>query len=804
MTRLITSSQAIERRRARVRGQVQGVGFRPFVFRLATRLGLHGHVGNDGDGVFLEVQGRHDAMAEFVAALRDEAPPMARMDDVQWTELPELPEIEDFHIVPTPATQQAPTAEVTVDAAICQDCLREMRDLNDPRYGYGLINCMHCGPRFSIIRTIPYDRPNTTMAGFAMCGRCASQYALPSDRRFHAQPIACPHCGPRVALVGKDGKPLPGEPIIEAAKLLMMGRVLAIKGLGGFHLAARARDVEAVRRLRRLKHRDHKPLAVMCPDLGNVRKLVRLSQCAQTEMLSPVCPIVLVPRLADADVAHEVAPGQHRLGVMLPYTPLQHLLFDMGQRLMLGGLGPLVMTSANQSDEPLVISNEEALTRLGQADLCDAILWHDRPIERGVDDSVILDMQGGEPLPIRRARGYVPSRLTLPVTSSAPGLCVGGELKNTVAVVREDHAILSQHLGDLKHPQALANFKRTISDMRNLFQVDPAWIACDLHPAYLSTQYAKELAEKQGLKLIPVQHHHAHAAAVMAEHHTSGPVLAVVCDGVGYGDDGQAWGGEVLLATLTGYRRLGHLEPLLLPGGDAAARDTRRCALALLHQALGEAFDQHELTRSLFPDDAERQVMANLIRRNLHCVTSSAAGRVFDGFAALLGLATYNHYEAQAGMRLESEAHAASDRSSQPLFDLTTGEVMTISFAPLVRRLLRPHRGTAGDLAFMLHDQMAQAFDAALALAADRTGIHTVALTGGVFCNQLLTRLLTQRLLDRGMTVLRHRQVPPNDGGLALGQAAVAAAIMQTTSRSSSSDAASSQSRVAREPFACA
>jgi hydrogenase maturation protein HypF len=761
----------VTRRRWRIVGQVQGVGFRPFVFRLACENHLTGFVNNNTEGVLLEAQGRSDHLDRFASMLESRKPALALIGAISCSTVPTRPGESGFRIEESGADPAA-QADVTVDTALCRDCLAELLDQRDRRSQYGLINCTNCGPRYTILRRVPYDRPNTTMAGFPMCAACHAEYTNPADRRFHAQPVACHACGPKVSLADANGASIEGDPIGGAAQRLMAGQVLAVKGLGGFHLAVRADDPGAVTRLRKLKHRDQKPFALMCRDLAAARNLVFLSDQAAELLLSPACPIVLAPRRPGAAVAEDVAPGNHRLGVMLAYTPMQHLLFHWRG----GALGPLVMTSGNLSDEPLVIDNAEAVQRLGG--MCDAILWHDRPIERAVDDSVLIDMADGRPLPIRRARGYVPASLAIPMAGQSMGLCVGGELKNTVAVVRGGRAVLSHHMGDLTHTLAYEYFRRAVDDMCDLFGVRPQWIAHDLHPAYLSTAWATELARKLDVPLVGVQHHHAHAAAVMAEHGQVQPALAVVCDGVGYGADGTMWGGELLRVDLKAYERLAHLKPMLLPGGDAAAHDGRRCALALLYQAFGDGFSEHPLAKTLVSDDTERAMLTAMIRKGLRCVPSSGAGRYFDGVAALLGVCMRNSFEAQAPMRLESVAAAAPWRSDQDLFALEGDDVMRIDLSSLIRALVA--RAKAGwdvaELAACFHDQFVKAWEAAVALFVETTGLNVVALSGGVFCNERLTGGLTDRLQRRGLRVLRHELVPPNDGGLSFGQAAAAAA----------------------------
>ncbi|MCC6682844.1 MAG: carbamoyltransferase HypF [Phycisphaeraceae bacterium] len=767
MTAAVRHPDLLGRRRWLIRGQVQGVGFRPYVYRLAKKHQLSGFVRNGPQGVIIEAQGADDALDLFARALHEERPPLAVIESVNIESLSlDLGE-HKFEIAPSDDQPRKADAQVAIDTAVCPDCLREMLEGRDRRAGYALINCTNCGPRFSIIRNVPYDRPNTTMAKFTMCRACEREYRDAGDRRFHAQPIACHDCGPKLALVNPAGRRIKGDPIANAANLLLKGNILAIKGLGGFHLAVRADHAEGVAELRRRKHRDAKPFAVMVRDLDAARWLVKLSPTAKALLSSPRCPIVLATRCVDLP---GVAPDSHRLGVMLPYTPIQHLLFAADPRLQM-----LVMTSGNVSDEPLVISNSEAVERLGG--LCDAMLWHDRPIERPVDDSVYLDMPGDDALlPIRRARGDVPGAIGLPIEQDTAGLCVGGELKNTIAVVRRREAILSQHLGDLKHPLALENFARTIDDMLRLFEVKPRWIAHDLHPAYLSTAHARKLAARWNVPLIAVQHHHAHAAALLAEYDMTGPILALVADGVGHGDDDTSWGGELMLCDLHGYQRVAHLRPLLLAGGDAAAFDTRRCAMALLQQALGEKFDQHPMAAQLYPDENERRMLCEMIRRQVNCATSSAMGRVFDGVAAMTGVCTQNAYEAQAPMMLEAAAAGCVVQSQSRPFSFSAVTCKgQIDLSLLIRELLAQPR-PADEQAALFHHRLADILAATIIQASKDSGIQTVGLTGGVFCNQLLTQLLTQRLQSEGLNVLRHRRVPATDGGLALGQAAVAAA----------------------------
>lgn len=729
-------------------------------------------------------------------------PAAAQIQEMRSSPLPCHRDESGFRIIQSHA-DQARRAVVTVDLAICQDCLRELNDPSDQRFAYGLINCTNCGPRFSIVQRMPYDRVNTTMSSFALCEKCHQQYLNPDDRRFHAQPVACPACGPRVSLLSvASGVCESGHPIEQAAALLIAGKIVAIKGIGGFHLAVRADDPAAVQLLRTRKNRDAKPFAIMCASVDVARGLVDLSGPALAQLTSPAAPIILARVRAGARsaIAPEIAPGTDRLGVMLPYTPIHHLLFT--SLLQRSAITTLVMTSANLTDEPLVKDNDEACRRL--AHLADAILWHDRDIERSIDDSILLDLAPDQaPLPIRRARGYVPQVISIvrpsrqPSAFSGHGLCLGGELKSTVAVVRDDEVILGQHLGDLKHALGFECFRKSVTDLCQLFELKPTWIAHDLHPAYLSTQYAAELAGRLGVPLVAVQHHHAHAAAVLGEHHVTTAALAIVCDGVGYGADGSIWGGELLHVDPGSeheFRRLGHLRPIPLPGGDAAARDGHRCAAGLLWSAIhGDAKTSsqdcesfHQQLRTLVPDRFERDMLTGMLQSNAGCVASSAAGRVFDAVAALLGICLHNDFEAQAPMAMEAAASgiAARQHVDPQCMVVREGNSLIVDVSGLVVRLtqLLAAGDSPAQLVADFHEAFAQAWAAAVRQAVADTGLRTVGLSGGVFCNALLTGRLSELLQNQGLTVLRHEIVPPNDGGIAFGQAVVATQRLARTS----------------------
>jgi len=764
-----------------IQGQVQGVGFRPLVYRQACAAAVTGFVGNAGADLIIEAQGMAEQLDAFGRQLETLQPPLARVDRITSQTLPVVPHEVGFHILPSTRVL-TPLPNIAPDAALCSECRDEL--LAGPgRHrlaGYGLINCTNCGPRFSIIRHTPYDRAATTMAGFPMCPACRGEYEDPGHRRFHAQPTACPICGPRLALLDATGLACAGDPIGEARECLMAGLIVAIKGIGGFHLAVRAVDHGAVERLRRLKQRDSKPFAIMCGSLEQACEWVRLSAQGLSNLHGPAAPIVLAPRRTPAKepLSPLIAPGHHRLGVMLPYTPIQHLLFDGAG----GELGPLVMTSANVSHEPLVIDNGEAIERL--AGLCDRLLVHDRPIQRPLDDSVVIDMPGRRPLPVRRARGYVPTAIPLPgaLKNAPPGLCMGADLKGAVAVVTQGQVILSHHLGDLTHPLAFGHFRQTVRDLLELFCVTPEWIAHDLHPLYLSTQYAGELGRLWNVPLIGVQHHHAHAAGLLAEHGRVGPAMAIVCDGTGYGTDQNIWGGEVLAVRGHEFERVAHLRPLALAGGDAASIDCRRAALGAIVGAFGAEAGELAVTRRLFPDAGERSFLLASLRSGLAVVSSGSAGRMFDAVAAILGVCEHNDYEGQAAALLESAAFGCTScvPVTEGLFGISGA--MEIDLSALIRRIVGLHDSgcDAGSLAALFHDQLAEALCHAAVAATG--GVQTVGLSGGVFCNERLTGTVMGLLEARGLTVLRHELAPPNDGGIALGQAAIAASALQASS----------------------
>ncbi len=744
----------------RVEGVVQGVGFRPFVYSLATSLGLGGLVGNDVNGVFAEVEGDPAAVERFLASLARDAPPLARIERITTAAMPPAGTVS-FAIAPSEAGSQRRVL-VSADTATCEDCLAELADPGDRRFGYPFINCTNCGPRFTIVRDVPYDRPRTTMAPFTMCEQCAAEYHDPADRRFHAQPTCCPACGPGLALLGAAGATLPGEPLAAAADLLRQGRVVAVKGLGGYHLAVDASSEAAAAALRARKHREDKPFAVMVADLAAARQLCEVDETAAGLLASSRRPIVLLPRLPGGELAAAVAPGNRQLGLMLPYTPLHHLLLAAVAR-------PMVLTSGNVSDEPIVYRDSEVTERLGG--IADAFLTHDRAIEVRADDSVVRAFRAREAV-IRRSRGYVPEPLAVATAFPRPVLACGAELKSTFCLARGNHAFVSQHIGDLENAETLRSFTEGIEHFRRLFDITPEVVAHDLHPDYLSTKYAADLA---GAELAGVQHHHAHIASCLADNRAAGPVIGVAFDGTGYGADGTIWGGEFLVADLAGFERAAHFDPVPMPGGAAAIRQPWRMAAAYLDAAYPGGGPQPRL------DVARRneRLWAGLLqiaRRGVNSPLTSSAGRLFDAVAAILGVRDAINYEGQAAVELEQLA----DPGEEGEYRATVGA--DYPFKILGHELVR---SVAEDviagvapavIAARFHNGVAGLITACCLMLRERHGLTTVALSGGVFQNLLLARAAVGRLESQGFSVLVHSRVPCNDGGISLGQAVVAAA----------------------------
>ena len=818
------NEEKVVRRRLDLRGQVQGVGFRPFVYRLATEFKLGGYVGNDSNGAFIEVEGPADCIAAFEAALVHGLPPLAKITELRRVSLPVQAERE-FRITGSRADPQR-RPEVTPDAATCADCQRELFDPADRRYRYPFINCTNCGPRYSIIKTVPYDRPATTMAVFKMCPACQREYDDPADRRFHAQPNACPVCGPQLRLcrvrkpqgAARGREPawvveaLEGDPIREAARMLAEGRILAVKGIGGYHLACRADREDVVRTLRQRKLRDGKPLALMVPSIAAAQAFCILTPADIAALTSPAAPIVLarkkpeycsldpsipslgrweggkvgmwegsldrsIPRSLDPSrptIAPSVAEQVDTFGVMLPYAPLHHLLFAEG-------LGPLVMTSANLSGQPLTFRDEDAFAELHE--VADAFLIHDREIFRPIDDSVVVTFDA-ETVPIRRARGYAPRPLRLEAfdgdgpLAAVRGrriLAVGGELKSTVCLLHNGEAIVSEHLGDLSNPAAYRHFVQAIGRLEELFGFKPDVVAHDLHPQYLSSVFARQ----REVPTLAVQHHHAHVASVMAEFGVSGPVIGLSCDGTGYGTDGAVWGCETLLCERGDFERLGHLEYFPLVGGDAAAIDTWRPALALAVAAGGSAADVIPIASGDVPTAPEVAVFERQLASGVNAPPTSSLGRVFDGVSYLLGLCRRNRHEAEAAMALEAAAGAYAENAVEAYgYEVRDhGGMLRLSMSQMIREIIAERRANVAvpRIAARFHETIARLLADAAAVACERHGIRVVALSGGCFANRRLLARVVELLASSGLKVLYHRSVPSGDGGLALGQAIVAA-----------------------------
>jgi hydrogenase maturation protein HypF len=790
---------ALLRLQVLVRGVVQGVGFRPFVYKLAIAEGLTGTIGNDTDGVTIEVEGPASHVNEFVVRLRAEAPPLSRVDAVTVREIALLGD-SCFRIIASEVLGRVSTG-IPADAATCQDCLRELLDPADRRYRYPFLNCTNCGPRFTITRRIPYDRPQTSMAAFKMCAACQAEYDDPLNRRFHAQPNACWDCGPRVWLEGGGGfnpRVTPTESTValsaeecfaEASSpqlhrdqfdatsrtigLLLAGEVIAIKGIGGFHLSVDATNESAVMRLRERKHRYGKPLAVMVRDLDAARAICLLTPQEESLLQTSARPIVLARAKAGSGIAAGVAPGIPWLGVYLPYAPLQHLLFADSR------VRALVMTSANLSEEPIAIDNDEALARLGA--IADAFLMHDREILQRCDDSVAAVVDHA-PQWVRRARGLVPLGIELPF-DAPPLLTVGGHLKNVFALARGRMVYQSQHLGDLENLTGLDFFKESLDHLMRTFEIEPQTVVHDMHPGYLSTEWAKEWAQQRGLKLVAVQHHHAHIASCMAEHGLTGEAIGISLDGTGYGADGRIWGGEVLLCAPGKSERFAHLDYVPMPGGAAAIREPWRMALGAL-QAAGFNVESQELLQLLGVEQKSARVLERMIERRINSPLTSSCGRLFDAAAAVvLGRRTVD-YEAQAAIEFEG---LAIDQPDEPGYamefaggDWIMHQPVTISAAPLWRSLLQDLQAgvSKARIAARFHGGVAAAFVGAAVLARAVTNTGQVALSGGCMHNRRLARLLRAGLEAEGFEVFQHRRVSPGDGGLSYGQAAVAAALL--------------------------
>jgi hydrogenase maturation protein HypF len=741
-----------------LKGVVQGVGFRPFVFRLANRFHLAGWVKNSPEGAEVEVEGARADLESFLEALQQEAPPGAVLRDLvsRWGEPKGF---TDFEIKQS-REEGAKEAWILPDLAACPECLKELFDPHDRRYRYPFLNCTHCGPRFSIIESLPYDRPHTTMKEFTLCPECRREYEDPSNRRFHAQPTACPECGPHASYCNKEGYSLgeKEEALQMAVKALKEGKILAVKGVGGYHLLCDARNDKAVQELRLRKKREEKPLALMAPGLEWVKKNCEVSPEEEKLLVSPQAPILLLKRAPDAETAPSVAPGNPTLGVMLPYAPLHHLLLkDLGF--------PVVATSGNLSDEPICVTEKEAFGRLGR--IADYFLVHNRPIARPVDDSVCRILQD-EPQVLRRARGYAP----LPVEtglSGEPLLAFGAHLKNTVALFENSKVFLSQHIGDLDTPEALAHFNRVASDLPLLYDVDLSRVACDLHPDYASSQ----MAEKSGKVVQRVQHHVAHVFACAAENHVTGPFLGVAWDGAGLGEDGTIWGGEFFRVEKSQVKRVGRLFPFRLFGGDKAALEPRRSALGVLYEIMGiTIFENEDLPSVAFFTSEEKKLLKSMAEKELNSPYTSSVGRLFDAVASLTGLCQVSRFEGQAAMKLEFALPPHCCRTAYPL-DFQEGEKLwELDWRPMVEQILRDvsSETPVAVISTAFHNALVEG----IVRAAHREGLEQVVMSGGCFQNKILSSKAIHRLGREGFTPFWHRLTPPNDGGIALGQAAYA------------------------------
>ncbi len=760
--------EAMQRRAVRVRGVVQGVGFRPFIYGLATHWQLGGFVRNQQGAVEIEIEGPTKSLDGFLHQLRAHPPPLARIEELEWEPREVLRE-STFRIE-TSASDASPVF-ISPDMAVCDACLAEMFNSADRRWHYPLLNCTHCGPRLTIITGAPYDRENTTMASFVMCQACREEYEDPTNRRFHAQPTACPNCGPQLALCAADGSLVATQdPLSDFAAAIQAGHIGALKGLGGYHLVCDAQNHQAVAELRRRKARDEKPLAIMAADIPSARAVCHISPEEQRLLESPRRPIVLLRKRADHPIAEQVAPGSTHYGVMLPYTPLHHLLMRK-----LNGM-PLVMTSGNHSDEPIAYEDRDAAERLGA--IADVLLIHNRPIAIRCDDSVTRIVDGHES-PVRRSRGYAPEPIALPFSCSLPMLAVGGQLKSTFALGRHQHAIVSHHLGDLDHWPAYQAFERDLQHYERLFSITPELIACDLHPDYASTRYAHERAQRTGCRLLAVQHHHAHLASCLAENGVRHPVIGVIWDGAGYGTDGAVWGGEFLVGDCRSARRAASFRYVHMPGGEQAIRHPWRMALAHLVDA---GLDEDLLRERV--NARELQTVRAMLERSFNSPRTSSVGRLFDTVASLAAVRDHVAYEGQAAVELEWLASnippgegypwelsdERSENSAEPQWIIDT--------RPLIREVAqeRCRNTNRAWIARRFHSTLVEILLAVCRRIREDTGLSAVALSGGVFLNALLTSESARRLANEGFQIYRHRVVPANDGGLSLGQLAVVAA----------------------------
>ncbi|MFC1738573.1 carbamoyltransferase HypF [Planctomycetota bacterium] len=760
----------VKRQKIVVTGRVQGVGFRPAVYRLAKQLELCGSVYNDTRGVTIELQGEGKAIDDFLARLQGgDKPPMAQIQSTQTIDIEPIEGEKEF-VIKRSEAEGTPSSQVTADIATCKDCLAEMSEENDFRYRYPFINCTNCGPRYSIVKTIPYDRPNTTMLAFKMCERCNAQYTDVTDRRFYAQPVACGLCGPAIKLTDNKGKTIESDSdkaIKDTARLLRDGKILGIKGIGGFHLAVDALNEKGVRKLRQRKRRDHKHFAMMADSIDTIKEYATVSEFAERMLKSPESPIVLLPKKENSAIVPSVAEGASTFGFMLCYAPLHHLLFAEGLKV-------LVMTSGNISDEPLICKNDEALKRLSP--VVDAFLIHNREIYRQVDDSIVHFINE-EPVLLRRARGYVPA--PIPAKEQLPEeiFAAGADLKNTFCFGKGAQFICSEHIGDLEDAEVYHHYVESIEHLRQLFDVKPKMIVCDLHPGYLSTQYAHSLRD---VEVIEVQHHWAHIASVLAEEGIKGPVIGLSCDGTGYGTDGAIWGCECLIASLEKFERFGHLGYFPLAGADKASKEAIRPLLGLLKKTYADDFTLQRLgwlLERVEPDVEKQKIILAQLEKHINTVQTSSLGRVFDAVAAMLGVGSYNHFDAQLPMALEAIISEGLEENYDFELKPNGKEPIQFDFRKMIKQVISDVQTgqPAGVISAKFHNTIAAGLSVMARKARKNNKINTVALSGGVFCNRYLTNKLIESLKKNEFVVLFNRDAPSNDGGISLGQAAIGA-----------------------------
>ncbi|NOG46702.1 MAG: carbamoyltransferase HypF [Calditrichaeota bacterium] len=756
------SDRIIFRNRVQINGIVQGVGFRPFIYRIAKQCNLAGFINNDSDGVLIEVQGSKESLNEFLTLIKTEAPPLSKITNIEKNEIATNSD-KIFQIVETKNKVTATTL-ISPDVSVCEDCLNELTDPNDRRFKYPFINCTNCGPRYTIVKSIPYDRPFTSMAVFPMCPACEKEYRNPEDRRFHAQPNACPDCGPQLSLFdGNNQKITSNDPISETVQLLQKGKIVAIRGLGGFHLVVDAFNEKAVQELRIRKGRQGKPFALMAPSIASIKKYCLVSVDEEKFLNHHTRPIVLLKAKKSIDISDSIAPGNNYLGFMLPYTPLHFLLMEQ--------FNALVMTSANFTDEPIAIKNDEAVERL--TNIADYFLLHDRDILQRCDDSIIRVVDDKARL-IRRSRGFVPEPVFIKNETQKNILAVGAELKNTFALSRKDSVFFSQHIGDLDNPSAYNFFEHSIDHLQNILQIKPQVIACDMHPEYLSTKWAK----KQDLPILEIQHHHAHLASVMAENKISSPTIGLILDGTGFGTDGTIWGGEVLIGDFNGFERFAWLEPVAMPGGSMAIKQPWRMALSYLFKTFGEGFSKLELPfLKQIPDD-QIILIEKMVNQNLNSPLTSSCGRLFDAISAMLGICSEVTFEAEAAIKMEM----ILDETVDDHYDFAVNDLGVLSVQSLIKQVVDDvhNKIPVSIISAKFHNSLAFFFAEVAENARQNFKINHVALSGGVFQNACFFNRLVKLLRQKKFEIITHSKVPTNDGGLALGQIAIANSMLKS------------------------